>query len=139
MIQILITDDSSCLRQQVRKLLERSKDFRVVGEAVNGREALDWIKRSPVDVLLLDLEMPVMNGIEVLREIREQGMTIGVLVLSGYSDHQFVLETLDLGANGYIVKEEAPEMLASAVRSTFHGGKSILSKIAREAVGSLAG
>jgi DNA-binding NarL/FixJ family response regulator len=93
----------------------------VVGEAENGMRAVELVKRHQPDILLLDVEMPVMSGIEVVRLLVKNGNPPKIIVLSNYSDHEFVNNLLRLGVVGYIAKEEAPECLAEAIDAVHQG------------------
>ncbi len=89
----------------------------IVGEAANGVDALRLIQELHPDLILLDIEMPQMNGMEVARNLHDNGSQTQILVISSYNDHELVLGMLDLGAAGYLSKEEAPEKLVDAIWS----------------------
>ena len=103
-MNILLADDHRILRTGLKLLLASQDDCHVVAEASNGQEVLERLEDTPVDVVLLDLSMPVMNGIDCLREIRRRHYDVKVLVLTMYSEQQYVTELMQLGADGYLFK-----------------------------------
>lgn len=117
MIKILIAEDNRNVRCQIRKLLEKTPDLKVVGEAENGQQALRLLDLCDVDVLLLDIEMPEMGGLQVLEALKGTNKRLAVIMLSGYNDRELVEGTIRLGAKGYIIKEDAPVYLIPAIRS----------------------
>ena len=123
MIEILITDDHPLLRQGIRRLLEQHEDFKIVGEAANGPEALELARELSPDVVLLDLAMAGGDGLEVLARIKEHA---SVLVFSMHAEEQYARRVLREGAKGYLNKKAAPEELEKAVRQ-IHAGEMYLS------------
>ena len=122
-ITILLADDHRIVRMGVRALLEEQPDFSVVGEASDGIEAIELAERLQPDVLLLDLVMPALNGLEVLRLLRHRVSRTRALVLSMYADEARVIHALRDGAAGYVLKSAEPETLAQAVRIVAAGGR----------------
>ena len=120
-ITILISDDHSIVRAGLRALLEGGGDFLVVGEATNGQEAVQEVKRLRPDVALLDLAMPLLNGAEAARQIISEVPATKVLVLSAYNDDQHLRQALHAGVTGYLVKETAADDLLLAVREAAKG------------------
>lgn len=116
-IRVGIVDDHPGVRIAVRDLLANADDIIVVGEGVDGREALQLANDIWMDVMLLDVELPVMRGYEVVQHIRDCKPEIKVLALSSYDDPMYILGMLENGAAGYITKDEAPVLLLEAVRS----------------------
>lgn len=127
-IRVVIADDHAIMRVGIRNILSRSKDITVVGEASNGAEAITLVDELSPDVLVLDMEMPVMDGVEVARQLRQNNSPVRILVLSAYDDRQYILEMLNLGAAGYLIKDEAPEVIVEAVQSIAHGEKGWISR-----------
>jgi two-component system, NarL family, response regulator DegU len=127
-IRVVIADDHATMRVGIRAILSRSSNILVVGEASNGAEAIDLVKKFKPDVLILDMEMPVMDGVEVARRLRADNAAVRVLVLSAYDDRQYILEMLDLGASGYLIKDEAPEVIVEAVENISAGQKGWVSR-----------
>jgi DNA-binding NarL/FixJ family response regulator len=127
-IRVLLADDHPIVRQGIRILLEKAPDIIVVGETGNGVEALHLVKELSPDVLILDIEMPGLNGVEIIRQLKRMGSTVRVLVLSAYEDRQHIQNILTSGASGYLGKEEAPEVIIQAVRGVGRGEKGWLSR-----------
>jgi len=128
MIRVLLVDDHPVVRLGIRHLLEGQPDIVVVGEAGDGFEAMDMVKKLSPDVLLLDMEMPGMNGYDVVNQLKAEGISIPILVLSAYDDRQYIQELLRSGASGYLVKEELPETLIEAVRGVARGERGWVSR-----------
>ena len=122
-LTVLIADDHAIFREGLRGLLEREPGMTVVGEATNGIEAVQRARELRPDVIIMDISMPVMNGIEATRKIvAEQGDT-KVLALSMESDRRFIVEVLESGATGYILKDAFFDELATAIRTVVTGEK----------------
>jgi DNA-binding NarL/FixJ family response regulator len=125
-VRILLADDHTLFRQGLRTMLEKNHDLKVIGEARGGREAVQLaIKLSP-HVVVMDISMPDMNGIEAARRIVSRNPAVKILALSMHSNRRFVLEILKTGARGYLLKDCAFEELMTAIR-TIMGGKVYLS------------
>lgn len=120
-IRLLLADDHTILRKGLRLLLERESDFAVVGEAGNGREVVDAIGRDLPDVIIMDIAMPMMNGIEATKRITEAHPKAAVIILSVHSDEAYVLRALKAGARGYLLKDSAETDLIQAVRAVAAG------------------
>ncbi len=120
-IHILLADDHRILRTGLKLLLSSQGDFQVVAEASNGREALEKLNTTAVDVVLLDLSMPVMGGLECLREIRKQKLPVKVLVLTMYSEQQYIKEVMTQGADGYLCKDTLDAELFRALHTVMQG------------------
>ncbi len=118
---IVLADDHRIVRQGLRALLAGEADFEVVGEADDGREALELVRRLTPDVLVLDLMMPGLNGLEVARQLPRQSPGVRVVVLSMYDDEGFVLEALANGVSGYVLKDSNSSDLIHAVREVAAG------------------
>ena len=121
MTRIVIADDNAVIRSGIRNMLKKAGDLEIVGEAGDGFEALALVSTLRPDVLLLDMEMPHMNGREVTARLREKASPVHILVLSAYDDPQYILSTLSSGVAGYVIKEEAPDTLIMAVRNVAQG------------------
>lgn len=124
-IRILLADDHVVVRAGIRQFLDLNSDLQVVAEASNGQEACEQLKQTTPDVAVLDIQMPIMSGIEVTRWIRSNRMPVGILVLTAYDDDPYVQAVLRAGANGYILKTADPQEIIQAIRDVFHG-KSVL-------------
>jgi len=122
-IKVLIVDDHSGVRKGIKNLLQTAKDMVVVGEGVNGAEAIELVADKNPDILLLDIELPDQRGDIVMRHIHTTQPDMKVLAVSSYSDRDYILGMLENGAAGYITKDEAPMMLLDAIRSIINKGK----------------
>jgi len=125
-IRIVLADDHTVMRAGIRLVLERQPDLHVVGEASDGREAVNAVERVHPDVVVMDIAMPNLNGIEATRQIVANGAAVSIVVLSMHSDEEYVLRALKAGARGYLLKESAEADLIAAVRAVI-GGKSFFS------------
>jgi len=115
-IRVLLVDDHAAVRTGVRRLLEKARDMLVVGEAGDGFQAIKMVEELEPDIVVLDVEMPRMNGLAVARQLTDQHAAVKILALSAYDDRQYILGMLDQGAVGYMIKDEVPEMLVQAIR-----------------------
>ena len=122
-----MVDDHVSVRKELRKMLNRSPKIKVVGEAGGGKEALDLTNQLDPDVLLLDVEMPDMNGYEVARKLTSQGSNTRILAVSGYDEKRYILGMFSNGAVGYITKDEAPVQLLDAIEDIAAGRKGWIS------------
>ena len=120
-VRILLADDHTILRKGLRLLLEREPDFAVVSEVSNGREALDAADRDPPDIVLMDIGMPILNGIEATKRICASHPNTAVIILSVHSDESYILRALKAGARGYLLKDSAETDLIQAVRAVASG------------------
>jgi DNA-binding NarL/FixJ family response regulator len=117
-IRVVVADDHHLTRSGVKSALSQSSEIEVVGEASDGIEALAMVESTKPNVLVLDIEMPRMSGVEVARRLKKQGSLVAILALSAFDDRDYVYGLLDCGASGYLMKEEADAtMLEDAVRS----------------------
>ncbi len=128
-IKVMIADDHAILRQALRLLLEARDEVEVVGEATNGREAIDLAERSRPDVILMDMAMPGLNGIEATRQIRKRVTRSRVLMLTAYVEDDQILEALRAGASGYIVKRSDISELLLAIQAIYRGNSYFSSSI----------
>ena len=120
-IKVLIVDDHTLVRDGIQALLELVADIEVVGEATNGKEALEKIEQLAPDVVLMDLAMPIMGGLEATRRIRKQYPTTKVLALTQYDDSDYVIPVIEAGARGFVTKMAAFSELASAIQAVYRG------------------
>lgn len=128
--RILIADDHAIFRHGLRQILEENPELTVVGEASNGQEVLDQVWKHDCDLLLLDISMPGMNGLEALKQLRSQKPKLRVLVLSMYPEEQYAIRALKAGASGYITKASASEELMEAIRKVSMGGRYVSASLA---------
>jgi two-component system response regulator NreC len=120
-IRILIADDHGIVRKGLRLQLEQHQEFEIVGEATEGREAVRMAEEFSPDVVIMDIAMPSLNGIQATAQLVKKNPQIGVIILSMYSDETYLLRTLAVGAKGYLLKETAEVDLDSAVRAVAQG------------------
>jgi two-component system response regulator NreC len=132
-ITVLIVDDHTLVRDGIRSLLELCTDFEVVGEAADGKEALEKVKELAPEVVLMDLAMPVMTGLEATRRIRKEFPETKVLALTQYDDSEYVVPVIRAGALGFVTKMAAFSELVSAIQAV-HKGDSFLSPSAAAAL-----
>lgn len=130
-IRVVLSDDHPIVRAGIRQLLDVAEDIHVIGEAANGIDAYEMTKDLDPDVLLLDMEMPKMNGIEVAKKLRQENHKARILALSAYDSPDFIHGILESGAYGYLTKEELPETIVEAVRGVASGKKDWISDRAR--------
>src|SRR2546425_2215398 len=130
-IRLLIADDQRLFRQSLRIVLEHESDLKVVGEAGDGQEAFEQAKALRPDMVLMDVEMPKLDGIGATRLLVKERGDIKILMLSAYADDERVLHGIQAGAVGYIVKDATPEEFVKIIRAT-HGGVNIRSEERRE-------
>jgi DNA-binding NarL/FixJ family response regulator len=139
MIRLLIADDQTLLRRGLRGMFDMTEDVRVVAEAADGEQALAALEAHAVDVLLLDVRMPRMTGIEVLEALRKSGRAIPAILLTTFDDDAALLAGVRAGARGWLLKDVAFERLADAVRAVAAGGTVLLPALTERAVQALAG
>lgn len=121
MIQILIADDHGIVRTGLKLLLERVEDMQVVGEAADGREAVRLAKTLQPNIVILDIGMPLLNGLDATAQIVRENENIGVIILSMYTDESYIVRALDAGARGYLLKDNADDDVERAIRSVALG------------------
>jgi len=129
-----VVDDHAILREGIRALLAAQPDLEVVGQAADGLEALAEVARLDPDVILMDLAMPGLGGLEATLALKQQGRRAKVLVLSQYGDREYVRRLLQAGVSGYLLKKSAGSELAGAIRAVHRGGLVLDPEVARAAV-----
>lgn len=132
MLRILVADDHTIVREGLKQILSGTSDIVVAGEASDGNQVLDRVRKGGYDLVLLDIAMPGMSGLEVLKQIKSERPQLPVLMLSMYPEEQYAVRTLKAGASGYLTKESAPEELIAAIRKVFMGGKYVTSSLAEK-------
>lgn len=130
MLNILIADDHPIVRYGLKQILAETPQKAVVDEASNGTEVLSKVRQRDYDVVLLDISMPGMNGLDTLKELRTQRPDLPVLILSIHPEEQYALRVLKAGASGYLTKDSAPDELIAAIQKVSSGGKYISPSIA---------
>jgi len=139
MLRILLCDDHPILREGLKKILLQQSDITIVEEAGSGSELLEKSASSRYDVIILDITLPDMNGLDVLKNLQAAGTSAGVLVLSMHPEEQYATRALKAGAAGYMQKESAPAELVSAVRRIARGGKYVTASLAEKLAFNLQG
>jgi DNA-binding NarL/FixJ family response regulator len=139
MIRIAIVDDHAMVRAGLRQFFSDQPDFTVVGEAANGREALDIVRKGGVDVMLMDIAMPGQSGVDALAAIRARAPDLPVLILSGFAEEHYATTLLRQGASGYLNKDCDPEEIVKAIRTVCRGRKYITAGVAERLAEGLSG
>jgi two-component system, NarL family, invasion response regulator UvrY len=123
MIRVLVADDHAIVRRGLAQIVSETMDMRVSAEAANGGEVIDVLRREPIDVVVLDLNMPGQAGLDTLKQIKVEFPTTAVLILSVHAEDQYAVRMLRAGASGYLSKETAPDQLVQAIRRVSEGGR----------------
>lgn len=134
MIRVLLVDDQALFCEGLRTLLDLQPDIEVVGEANNGREAIECVARAAPDVVLMDMQMPVLDGVAATRDIRAHHPNTQVIVLTTFDDDEYVFEALRAGAVGYLLKDVASDRLAEAIRCAARGESFLQPSVAAKVV-----
>jgi two-component system, NarL family, invasion response regulator UvrY len=137
--RVAVVDDHELVRIGLKQIIEAESDFSWVGDASTGREALDMLRSKPCDVLLLDLSLPDMSGLDVLRRIKSHHESVATLVLSAYPEKQYGLNVLRAGASGFVSKTAAPGELCRAIRAAVRGGRYVSPELAEVLVNGMQG
>ncbi|MDX1777246.1 MAG: response regulator transcription factor [Thermodesulfobacteriota bacterium] len=135
-IKVLVADDHTILRQGIKSLLANEEEIEVIGEAKNGREALTIIEETLPDVILMDIAMPGLNGLEATRRIKKKFPRMKVLVLTMYTNEEYIFQILNAGANGYLVKETAFQDLISAIKAVYKNEAFMSPSISKKVINS---
>lgn len=138
MIKVLICDDQEIVCEGLKRILEADSDIKVVGIANNGVEALEQIEKVKPDLVLLDLKMPVMNGIITTRKIREKSADIRILILTTFDDDEWLFDAIRNGASGYLLKDRPRSELIDAIKGTIKGGSYIDPAVAGKLMNNIA-
>ena len=127
-IRVLIADDHPVVRKGIREILDSAVGISVVGEASGGLQALNMVEELSPDVLLLDMELKDLSGVDVVVKISERGLTTRILGLSSYDDREYVSQLLSMGASGYLIKDEVPDTIIEAIRGVARGERGWVSR-----------
>jgi len=136
-MRILLAEDHKVVREGTRKLLESQPDFEVVGEASDGIEAVELAKKLKPEIIIMDVSMPRLNGIEATRQIKAIYPNIAILPLTGYDDDEYVFALLEAGAAGYLLKDSSGEELIEAIRQVMTGEPVLHPKIMKKVLNRL--
>jgi len=131
-LKILIADDHAIVREGLKQILVEIDDIIVAGEASDGNQALERVREEAYDLVLLDISMPGMSGLDVLKQMKTERPDLPVLMLSIYPEEQYAVRTLKAGASGYLTKQSAPEELIAAIRKVYKGGKYVSASLAEK-------
>lgn len=133
-ITILIADDHSLMRQGLKQIIELEADMHVVGQATNGQEAIDMANQLKPDVILMDINMPIVNGLQAIKELKDNNISSKIIVLTIHEDREYLFKTLQMGAEGYVLKDAESNILLSAIRSVHNGQNYIQPNMTRELI-----
>lgn len=133
-IRVLIADDHALMRQGLKKILEMEKDITVVGEAVDGSDALEKAKALQPQVVLMDINMPGVNGVEAIRAFKKEGVNCGIIILTIHDDPEYLFEGIRAGAMGFVLKDVEPDSLINAVRAVSRGESYIQPNMTKELI-----
>jgi DNA-binding NarL/FixJ family response regulator len=137
MLRILIADDHPIVRQGLGQLIAKTADMIVADEAGNGLEVLDKARESHCDVVLLDISMPGLHGLDIIRQLKKESPKLPILILSMHSEEQYAVRAFRAGASGYLTKQSAPDELLAAIRKVSIGGKYVSSSLAEKLASDL--
>lgn len=124
-VNIIIIDDHSLVREGIKQLLELDGDIKVIGEAGNGEEGIELIQTTNPDVVLLDINMPIMNGLQMLQKLKEYKLQVKVLILTIHNEIEYLAKAVEIGINGYVLKDSDSEILKKAI-FTIHEGETYI-------------
>ncbi|GAF64291.1 putative response regulator [Bacillus sp. TS-2] len=130
MIRILLAEDQVMVREGLKMMMETDDEIKVTGEASNGKEAIKLCEKQAFDLIILDIRMPVMDGLEAARTIRSRWPGIKMLILTTFDNNQYVLDALKIGVNGYILKNADTDSLIRSIRSALQGGLTVEDQVA---------
>jgi len=136
-IKVLLAEDHVVVRQGIRELIQREEDIEIVGEVGDGEEAVQAAEQLEPDVILMDIAMPKLNGIEATRRIKESHPSISILVLTAYDNEEFIFALLEAGAAGYLLKNVQSRQLLNAIRSVYDGESVLHPTIAKKVLSRL--
>ena len=138
-LRVMLVDDQMLVREGIKSLLNLSDEVCVTAEAKDGQEAIALLEQQAVDVVLLDLSMPVMDGIDTLKSLRERGIKVPVIILTTFDDHQYILQALQAGAAGYLLKDVSLETLVEGIQAVASGEKLVQPAITERLLTGLQG
>lgn len=138
MVRVVIVDDHAILRRGLRQIIDESDALEVAGEAENSAQAMQLLRKTPCEVVLLDISLPDRNGIETLKLIRKEFPKLKVLMLSMHPENQYALRALKAGASGYLTKQSAPAQLVNAIDQVSRGRKYVTPGVAEELANSIS-
>ncbi|NMC45282.1 MAG: response regulator transcription factor [Chloroflexi bacterium] len=132
-IKVLIVDDQQLVRDGIKALLEIKDDFSIIGTAADGQQALELLQKTPADVVLMDIRMPGLGGIDATRQIRQSNKDIRIIMLTTFNNDDYIVKAIKAGANGYLLKDIPKDDLAEAIRLAYRG----VSQFSSDTIGML--
>lgn len=136
-IKLILVDDQSLIREGLEMILSLYDDLEIVGQASNGNEAIKLLKDVEVDVILMDIKMPKMNGVEATKIIKEKYPIVKILILTTFNEEQYIFEGLKFGADGYMLKDVKSDEIVSGIRTVYNGNVLLQPEIATKVVNVL--
>lgn len=137
MIRVFIADDHPIFRAGIKQILSETLEMKVIDEASSGQEVINKVSASECDVVLLDISMPGIGGLEALKQIRRMNPKLPILILSQHREEEYAIRAIKAGASGYVRKISAPDELVAAIRKIYQGGKYITPSLAEELASAL--
>lgn len=137
MIRVMIVDDQTLIREGIKMMLSICSDIEIVGEAQNGREAIEKLKEVSPDVILMDIRMPVMDGVEAVKRIKEMYKKIKIIILTTFNEDEYIFEGFKNGADGYILKDVRSDEIVNGIRTVYNGNVLLQPEIATKVVMAL--
>lgn len=138
MIKTIIVEDQELIRKSLKIVLESISDINIIGMAANGKEAIELCEKENPEIVLMDIQMPVMDGVKATEEIKKRMPHIKVIILTTFQDIHHVMNALNAGAEGYILKAVDPQFLVTGIQMVYHGGSLIPQELAKEVFQSLS-
>lgn len=139
MIKVLIVDDQALIREGLNMMLSLYEELKVVGEATNGKEAVDLVEEKEIDVVLMDIRMPIMDGVEATRVIKERHPYIKILILTTFNEDEYIFQGLNNGADGYVLKDVSSKELVNSIKSVYKGNMLFHGEVAKTIAGAVKG
>jgi DNA-binding NarL/FixJ family response regulator len=137
MIKVLIVDDQSLIREGLTMMLNLYDDIFIIGEVANGEEAIKILDTQEVDVILMDIRMPIMDGVEATKIIKEKYPKVKVLILTTFNEDEYIFEGLKNGADGYLLKDIGSEELVKGIQTVYEGNVLLQPEVAKKMVGAI--
>ena len=134
MIRVLLAEDHTLVRKGLRALLNDVSHIQVVGEAENGREAVQKTRLLQPDIVIMDISMPLLNGLEATRQIKQEMPHTGIIMLTMHANAEYIFQGLQAGAESYLVKQSAPEQLVNAIETTYRGESYLSPMISKKVI-----
>lgn len=134
MINIVIADDQSIFREGLKFMLSKKEEFNILATAENGLEVYEICRRNKVDIILMDIKMPLMDGVEATKAIKRDFPHINIIILTTFNDDEYIFEALRYGASGYLLKDATMEKIEEAISEVYNGGVLIQPNVARKMV-----